>query len=121
MSVSVSHWSGRLGNNIQQVANCIMAAEKHGGVYEQTLDHDIISKFVIPFGNGEANGYGRFYSWEALTHCEKGIYEGGNETGLDVDHIFATKKFDEDADQSNQNRPVVYSHKLLPIPQCWGL
>ena len=22
-----------------------MAAEKHGGVYEQTLDHDIISKF----------------------------------------------------------------------------
>ena len=71
MSLSVSHWSGRLGNNIQQVANCIMAAEKHGGVFEQTLDHDIISKFVIPFGNGEANGYGRFYSWEALTHCEK--------------------------------------------------
>ena len=50
MSFSVSHWSGRLGNNIQQVANCIMSAEKHGGVFEQTLDHDIISKFVIPFG-----------------------------------------------------------------------
>ena len=88
MSLSVSHWSGRLGNNIQQVANCIMAAEKHGGVFEQTLDHDIISKFVIPFGNGEANGYGRFYSWEALTHCEKGIYEGGNEIGMDRDYVY---------------------------------
>ena len=65
-----------------------MAAEKHGGVYEQTLDHDIISKFVIPFGNGEANGYGRFYSWEALTHCEKGIYEGGNEIGIGVEHVY---------------------------------
>ena len=31
-----------------------------------------------------------------------------------VDHIFATKKFDEDADKSNQKRPIVYSHKLLP-------
>jgi len=28
MSYSISNWSGRLGNNIQQVANCIMAAEK---------------------------------------------------------------------------------------------
>ena len=88
MSFSVSHWSGRLGNNIQQVANCIMSAEKHGGVFEQTFDHDIISKFVLPFGNGEANGYGRFYSWEALTHCEKGIYEGGNEIGVGVEHVY---------------------------------
>ena len=88
MSVSVSHWSGRLGNNIQQVANCIMAAEKHGGLFEQTLDHDIISKFGISFGDGNANGSGRFYSWEPLVHCEKGILEGGNETGVDTDHIF---------------------------------
>ena len=29
MAFSVCHWSGRLGNNIQQVANCIMAAEKN--------------------------------------------------------------------------------------------
>jgi len=88
MSFSVSHWSGRLGNNIQQVANCIMAAEKHGGVFEQTLDHDIISKFVIPFGEADTNASGRFYSWEALTHCEKGIYEGGNEIGVGVEHVY---------------------------------
>jgi len=88
MTFSVSHWSGRLGNNIQQVANCIMSAEKHGGVFEQTLDHDIISKFVIPFGEANTNASGRFYSWEALTHCEKGIYEGGNEIGIGVEHVY---------------------------------
>ena len=88
MSFSVSHWSGRLGNNIQQVANCIMSAEKHGGVFEQTLDHDIISKFVIHFGEADTNASGRFYSWEALTHCEKGIYEGGNEIGVGVEHVY---------------------------------
>ena len=88
MSFSVSHWSGRLGNNIQQVANCIMSAEKHGGVFEQTLDHDIISKFVIPFGEADTNASGRFYSWEALTHCEKGIYEGGNEIGVGVEYVY---------------------------------
>ena len=88
MRCSVSHWSGRLGNNIQQVANCIMSAEKHGGVFEQTLDHDIISKFVIPFGEADTNASGRFYSWEALTHCEKGIYEGGNEIGVGVEPVY---------------------------------
>ena len=47
MAFSVSHWSGRLGNNIQQVANCIIAAEKYNTDFNQTLDHDIISKFNV--------------------------------------------------------------------------
>ena len=38
MTFSVSHWSGRTGNNIQQVANCIMAAEKNKGTFQQKLD-----------------------------------------------------------------------------------
>jgi hypothetical protein len=50
MTCSVSHWSGRLGNNIQQVANCLMFAEQNGDVFDQQLDHDIIKKFVMPFG-----------------------------------------------------------------------
>ena len=66
-----------------------MAAEKNEGIFEQTLDHDIIAKFVIPFGNSNhTNISGRFYSWEALTHCEKGIYEGGNEIGVGVEHVY---------------------------------
>ena len=55
MSFSVSHWSGRLGNNIQQVANCIIAAEKYNTDFNQTLDHDIISKFTVNFGSNNVN------------------------------------------------------------------
>ena len=88
MSYSVSHWSGRLGNNIQQVANCIMAAEKNKTDFAQTLDHDIISKFTVNFESDNVYQSGRFYAWEALVHCEKGIYEGGNEIGVGVEHLY---------------------------------
>ena len=92
MSFSVSHWSGRLGNNIQQIANCIMAAEKYKCTFRQKLDHDIIPKYDVNFEGlyaSDWSGEGRYYSWQPLVHCEKGILEGGNETGLDVDYIFA--------------------------------
>ena len=92
MTFSVSHWSGRLGNNIQQIANCIMAAEKYKSTFRQKLDHDIISKYDVNFEEllaSDWSGEGRYYSWQPLVHCEKGILEGGNETGLDVDYIFA--------------------------------
>ena len=85
MAFSVSHWSGRLGNNIQQVANCILAAEKHKTDFTQTLDHDIISKFTVNFESNNINQSGRFYAWEALVHCEHGCYEGGNEIGVGVE------------------------------------
>ena len=91
MTFSVSDWSGRLGNNIQQIANCIMAAEKYKSTFRQKLDHDIISKYDVNFEEllaSDWSGEGRYYSWEALTHCEKGIYEGGNETGLGVEYIY---------------------------------
>ena len=58
MAFSVSHWSGRLGNNIQQVANCILAAEKHNTDFTQTLDHDIISKFNVNFASNNINQSG---------------------------------------------------------------
>ncbi len=91
MTFSVSHWSGRLGNNIQQIANCIMAAEKYKCTFRQKLDHDIIPKYDVNFEGLYASDYSanaRYYSWEALVHCEKGCYEGGNETGLGVEHIY---------------------------------
>ena len=88
MTYSVSHWSGRLGNNIQQVANCIMAAEKNKTDFSQTLDHDIISKFTVNFGSQNPSKSGRFYAWEALVHCEHKCYEGGNEIGVGVEHVY---------------------------------
>ena len=105
MAFSVSHWSGRLGNNIQQVANCIMAAEKNKTDFTQTLDHDIISKFTVNFGSDNRNESGRFYAWEALVHCEHGCYEGGNEIGVGVEHVYR-----------NMRRvcTVSYTHLTLP-------
>jgi len=51
MTCSVSHWSGRLGNNIQQVANCIMFAEQRNDSFVQHLDHSIVDKFNLDFGS----------------------------------------------------------------------
>ena len=88
MTYSVSHWSGRLGNNIQQVANAVMLAEYTKNTFSQSLDHDIIQKFSMGFGDNQDSGSGRFYSWEPLVHCERGIREGGNEVGLSVEYIY---------------------------------
>ena len=96
MTFEVSHWSGRLGNNIQQVANCIMAAEKYQSSFIQKLDHEIISKYTVSFnpmtGISQWSGKGRYYAWEGLVHCEKGIVEGGNEIGVDRDYIYANMR-----------------------------
>ena len=91
MTFSVSHWSGRLRNNIQQIANCIMAAEKYKSTFRQKLDHDIISKYDVNFEKllaSDYTGQGRYYSWEPLVHCERGCYEGGNEVGVERHKIY---------------------------------
>jgi len=90
MTCSVSHWSGRLGNNIQQVANCIMFAEKRNDTFFQRLEHDIIGKFALNLGLQEdSQEYsGRFYCWESLVNCEKGIFEGGNEIGIPKEYVY---------------------------------
>ncbi len=88
MSYSVSHWSGRLGNNIQQVANCIMSAKFNGKEFVQTLDHDIIKTFNLPFGSDSGQVSGRFYAWEPLVHCEKSCFEGGNEIGIPKEYVY---------------------------------
>tara|TARA_A100001201_G_scaffold32125_1_gene34606 strand:- start:7919 stop:8734 length:816 start_codon:yes stop_codon:yes gene_type:complete len=88
MAFNVSHWSGRLGNNIQQVANSVMLAEKVGGVVQQKLAHDIIKQFELTFGDSKNGGAGRFYCWEPLVHCEKGCYEGGNEIGMSKEYVY---------------------------------
>ena len=90
MTCSISHWSGRLGNNIQQVANCIMRAELTDDDCIQKLVHPYIKQFELDFGNKPqpGNHSGRFYCWEPLVHCEKGIFEGGNEIGVDKEYVY---------------------------------
>jgi hypothetical protein len=69
MTCSVSHWSGRLGNNIQQVANCIMFAEKNGDKFDQKLEHNTINKFTLNFGLQE-----NFTFDELNTNYKKCLY-----------------------------------------------
>ena len=89
MIYSVSHWAGRLGNNIQQTANAILLAESRGHTFEQNLEHDIIDKFAVSFGSDGEHVSGKFYNWEPTVHCENGILEGGNEIGISKEHVYA--------------------------------
>ena len=43
-------------------------------------------------GISQWSGKGRYYAWEGLVHCEKGIVEGGNEIGVDRDYIYANMR-----------------------------
>lgn len=88
MTYSISHWSGRLGNNIQQVSNAILLSELAKNTFEQNLDHEIINKFTIKFGDNQDSGRGRFYCWEPLVNCERGFLEGGNEIGISKDYVY---------------------------------
>lgn len=85
---SVSDWYGRLGNNIQQVANCIMLAEQRGATFQQNLNHDIINKFVIKFGKDGINFQGRFFYWSSHMDCTQKKVVGFNEVDLDIDYIY---------------------------------
>lgn len=88
MRYSVSHWAGRLGNNIQQVANAIMLAEYKKHTFEQNLDHEIIGKFIYNFGLDGSHVASKFYNWEPTVHCDNGVLEGGNEIGISREHVY---------------------------------
>ena len=77
MSVKISHWYGRLGNNIQQCAVGCMVAELLLGQFE-SIDHEIISKFFKPFGYNKEDISSKFFYWE-------GPYK---EVNIPVEHIY---------------------------------
>jgi len=77
MSVKISHWYGRLGNNIQQCAVGCMVAEVLMTQFE-SIDHEIISKYQTSFGYGTQELSSKFFYWE-------GLYK---EVDLPRDHIY---------------------------------
>ena len=77
MSVKISHWYGRLGNNIQQCAVGCMVAELLMTQFE-SIDHEIISKYQKSFGYSTQELSSKFFYWE-------GPYK---EVNLPVDHIY---------------------------------
>lgn len=76
--IQISHWYGRLGNNIQQCAVGNMVAEALGSSFNQTLDHDFIEKHTNTFGQGSASFVSKWFYWE-------GPYK---EVNLPLDHIY---------------------------------
>ena len=92
MTYSVSHWSGRVGNNIQQTANAIMLAEATKNTFTQSLDHEILNKFSIKFGENQDSGTGRFYTWEPIVNCGNKTLDGGNEIGVTKDHVYSNMR-----------------------------
>ena len=62
--MKLSHWYGRLGNNIQQCAIGTMVAQESGGTFKQELDHDIIEKYETTFGSSDEEQVSKFFYWE---------------------------------------------------------
>jgi hypothetical protein len=52
---TILNWAGRLGNNIQQVGNAILFSEYTNSIFEQNLEHEIINKFFVKFGDKDSN------------------------------------------------------------------
>ena len=60
----LSHWYGRVGNNIQQCAVGTMVAQQCGSTFKQELDHDIIEKYETTFGSSSEEQVSKFFYWE---------------------------------------------------------
>ena len=62
--IRISHWYGRLGNNIQQCAIAILVAQEIGATFKQQLDHDIIENYETKFGSSSEEQVSKFFYWE---------------------------------------------------------
>ena len=61
--MKLSHWYGRLGNNIQQCALGTISARNVRGTFE-TIDHEIIFPHKTSFGNSDASQVSKFFYYE---------------------------------------------------------
>ena len=61
--IAISHWYGRLGNNIQQCAVGTMAAALTQSTFE-SIDHEIIRKHKTSFGQNSQEVRSKFFYWE---------------------------------------------------------
>ena len=61
--IAISHWYGRLGNNIQQCAVGTMAAQLTQSTFE-SIDHDIIERHKTSFGQNSQEIRSKWFYWE---------------------------------------------------------
>ena len=63
MTVKLSHWYGRLGNNIQQCAVGTLWAEQTDSSFE-SIDHEIIKKHKRSFGQNRLGLSSKCFYWQ---------------------------------------------------------
>ena len=81
MTIKISHWYGRLGNNIQQCALGTMVAEAREDTFE-SIDHEIISKHKTSFGLSNTNYESKWF-----------YYEGEHqEIATDIEYIYSNMR-----------------------------
>ncbi len=61
--MKISHWYGRLGNNVQQCAVGTMAAALTQSTFE-SIEHEIIKKHSTSFGQNSQEVRSKFFYWE---------------------------------------------------------
>ena len=61
--MKLSHWYGRLGNNIQQCALGTMCARNVRGTFE-SIEHEIIFPHKTSFGSSDASQVSKFFYYE---------------------------------------------------------
>ena len=61
--MKISHWYGRLGNNIQQCAVGLMMAQAYKTTFE-TIPHDVIRQFEYRFGDGQSDHQSKFFYYQ---------------------------------------------------------
>jgi|TARA_B100000902_G_scaffold267703_1_gene253737 hypothetical protein len=66
--MKLSHWYGRLGNNIQQTAIGLMCAQAYQTKFIQPLEHDIIGRWEQPFGVKPSGVQGKFFYYNGPFH-----------------------------------------------------
>lgn len=62
--MKLSHWYGRLGNNIQQCAIGMMCAQAYSTEFLQPLEHEIIPTFSQKFGDVRRSGTSKFFYYD---------------------------------------------------------
>tara|TARA_B100000609_G_scaffold113548_1_gene90256 strand:+ start:7849 stop:8628 length:780 start_codon:yes stop_codon:yes gene_type:complete len=61
--MKISHWYGRLGNNIQQCAVGLMMAQAYKTTFE-SIPHDVIKQFSVKFGDGRSDHQSKFFYYQ---------------------------------------------------------
>ena len=71
--MKISHWYGRLGNNVQQCAVGTMAAALTQSTFE-SIEHEIIKKHSTSFGQNSQEVRSKFFNESVDSTFERDVF-----------------------------------------------